>query len=81
MPRVKLGIPKETAAGERRVALIPDSVKRLAQKKIEVVVESGAGEGGSYQKSRGVTRKSRVFLPGTTSRRWPGPSTGAQWAK
>jgi H+-translocating NAD(P) transhydrogenase subunit alpha len=48
MPRVKLGIPKETAAGERRVALIPDSIKRLVQKKIEVVVESGAGQGAGF---------------------------------
>jgi NAD(P) transhydrogenase subunit alpha len=41
---VTLGIPKETAEGERRVALVPDVVKRLAGKGVSVVVEPGAGE-------------------------------------
>ncbi len=41
---MKIGVPKETAEGERRVALIPDVVKSLADKEIGVVVESGAGE-------------------------------------
>src|ERR687883_306289 len=39
-----VGVPKETADGERRVAIVPDVVKRLSAKDVEVVVESGAGE-------------------------------------
>ncbi len=39
-----VGVPKETADGERRVALVPDVVKRLGAKDVEVVVEAGAGE-------------------------------------
>jgi NAD(P) transhydrogenase subunit alpha len=39
-----VGVPKETAPGERRVAMVPDVVKRLAAKDVEVVVEAGAGE-------------------------------------
>src|SRR5947208_9085804 len=39
------GVPKETAAGERRVALVPEVVKKLVAKGHEVVVESGAGLG------------------------------------
>src|SRR5919107_1396723 len=39
-----VGVPKETADGERRVAIVPDVVKRLGAKDVEVVVESGAGE-------------------------------------
>src|ERR687883_1784842 len=39
-----VGVPKETADGERRVAMVPDVVKRLATKNVEVVVEAGAGE-------------------------------------
>src|SRR3954463_13379571 len=39
-----VGVPKETADGERRVAMVPDVVKRLGAKDVEVVVESGAGE-------------------------------------
>jgi NAD(P) transhydrogenase subunit alpha len=43
--RMKIGVPKESTAGERRVSLVPESVKRLAQKKLEVVIEPGAGDG------------------------------------
>src|SRR3954449_6483358 len=39
-----VGVPKETADGERRVAMVPDVVKRLQAKDVEGVVESGAGE-------------------------------------
>jgi NAD(P) transhydrogenase subunit alpha len=45
---MKIGIPKETAVGERRVALIPETVKKLAAKKIETVVETGAGMASSF---------------------------------
>jgi H+-translocating NAD(P) transhydrogenase subunit alpha len=41
---MKVGVPKESADGERRVALVPDVVKRLGAKDVEVVVEAGAGE-------------------------------------
>lgn len=41
---MRLGVPKETREGERRVALVPDVVKRLAAKDHEVTVEPGAGE-------------------------------------
>src|SRR4029078_10246608 len=39
-----VGVPKETADGERRIAMVPDVVKRLGAKDVEVVVEAGAGE-------------------------------------
>ncbi|HEX6388198.1 MAG TPA: Re/Si-specific NAD(P)(+) transhydrogenase subunit alpha [Solirubrobacteraceae bacterium] len=42
-PSMRLGVAKETAAGERRVALVPEVVKKLVAKGHEVVVESGAG--------------------------------------
>jgi NAD(P) transhydrogenase subunit alpha len=45
---MKIGIPKETAPGEKRVALIPETVKKLAAKKIETVVETGAGMASSF---------------------------------
>ena len=38
-----VGVPKETAAAERRVAIVPEVVRRLAGKGVEVVVEPGAG--------------------------------------
>jgi H+-translocating NAD(P) transhydrogenase subunit alpha len=41
---MRVGVPKESRDGERRVALIPDSVGALAGENLEVAVESGAGE-------------------------------------
>ena len=40
---MKVAVPKETAPGERRVALVPDSVGRLSKSGVEVRVERGAG--------------------------------------
>jgi len=41
---LKLFVPKERDPAETRVAASPDTVKKLAGKGIEIVVESGAGE-------------------------------------
>jgi proton-translocating NAD(P)+ transhydrogenase subunit alpha len=45
---MKVGVPRETAAGERRVALVPETVKRLTSGGFEVAVERGAGEAASF---------------------------------
>ncbi len=45
---MKIGIPKETVAGETRVALIPPLVSALTKKGHEVLVEAGAGAGASF---------------------------------
>jgi NAD(P) transhydrogenase subunit alpha len=42
---MRIGVPKETAAGEHRVALVPEVVSKLQAKGLEVLVQSGAGEG------------------------------------
>ena len=42
---MRIGVPKETAEGERRVALVPEVVKKLVGQEHEVVVEPGAGAG------------------------------------
>jgi NAD(P) transhydrogenase subunit alpha len=39
-----VGVIRESAEGERRVALDPDAVRRLAADDVSVLVESGAGE-------------------------------------
>ena len=41
---MRLGVPKETVPQERRVALVPEVVKKLKAKGVDVVVEPGAGE-------------------------------------
>jgi NAD(P) transhydrogenase subunit alpha len=45
---MRVGVPRETAAGERRVALVPDAVGRLAQAGIEVIVEEDAGVAAAF---------------------------------
>jgi NAD(P) transhydrogenase subunit alpha len=40
---VNIAVPLEHASRERRVALVPDSVKKLVEKKARVTVQSGAG--------------------------------------
>jgi NAD(P) transhydrogenase subunit alpha len=45
--KLTLAVPRETVAGERRVALVPDSIKRLTAT-VSVLVESGAGEASGY---------------------------------
>jgi NAD(P) transhydrogenase subunit alpha len=42
---MRIGVPKETAPDERRVALVPDIVRRLTGAGHEVVIEAGAGAG------------------------------------
>jgi NAD(P) transhydrogenase subunit alpha len=42
---MKIGVPKETAEGERRVGLVPEVVKRLTDQGLEVLVQRGSGEG------------------------------------
>ncbi|MGH7428946.1 MAG: NAD(P)(+) transhydrogenase (Re/Si-specific) subunit alpha, partial [Candidatus Methylomirabilaceae bacterium] len=41
-------MPKEVRPGEARVAIVPETVKRLATKGIKLLVESGAGEGACF---------------------------------
>ena len=43
MPQV-IGVPKETAAGEKRVATVPEVVEKLIKLGFKVAVESGAGD-------------------------------------
>ena len=43
-----IGVPKETLPGERRVALVPESCKKLIQAGYTVAVEAGAGEQAGF---------------------------------
>ena len=45
---MKIGVPRETAANERRVALTPDVAGRLVKSGLTVHVERGAGEAASF---------------------------------
>jgi proton-translocating NAD(P)+ transhydrogenase subunit alpha len=48
---MKAAVVKETAPGERRVALVPDAVAKLRPAGIEVLVERGAGQGAWFTDS------------------------------
>jgi len=56
---MQIGVPKETAEGERRVALVPEAVRKLtaaggeeSAPAIEIVVERGAGSGAQIPDQR-----------------------------
>jgi proton-translocating NAD(P)+ transhydrogenase subunit alpha len=42
-PQMRVGVPKETVAGEQRVALVPEVVGKLKAKGLEILVQRGAG--------------------------------------
>ena len=58
-----VGVPRETAAGERRVALVPDAVARLAAAGSELVLEAGAGAAASFPDASYVEAGARVGDP------------------
>lgn len=45
---MRVGIPREATQGERRVALVPESVGKLAAAGFELVVEADAGKEASF---------------------------------
>src|SRR6476619_4846089 len=45
---MRIGVPRETATGERRVALVPEIVGKLVPAGFEVLVQRGAGEAASF---------------------------------
>jgi NAD(P) transhydrogenase subunit alpha len=48
---MRVGVPKESVPGERRVALVPEVVSRLVPGGFEVLLEGGAGEAASFPDS------------------------------
>jgi NAD(P) transhydrogenase subunit alpha len=47
-PAQRIGVPRETFPGERRVATVPDVVEKLIKLGFTVAVESGAGEAANF---------------------------------
>ena len=45
---MKVGVAKESAPGETRVAVVPDTARRLADEGVDVLVEHGAGETATF---------------------------------
>lgn len=55
-----IGVPKETVAGERRVALVPELVPKLTQLGLEVIVEWRAGLEAGFSDSSYVEKGARI---------------------
>src|SRR5712692_5493820 len=45
---MRIAVPKETAPGERRVALVPESCKKLIQAGYTIGIEAGAGQAAGF---------------------------------
>jgi H+-translocating NAD(P) transhydrogenase subunit alpha len=61
---MKAAVLRETAQGERRVALVPDAVAKLRPAGIEVLVERGAGQGAWFPDSAYAGAGATVVGPG-----------------
>ncbi len=64
---IRVGVPKESVAGERRVAVVPELLSRFARAGMEVVLEKGAGESANYadsvfeEKGAGIVSRADAF--------------------
>lgn len=63
---IQVGVPKEQASGERRVALVPDVVTALGKTGLKVVIESGAGVSAGYPDEM-YTAAGATVTPDTTA--------------
>jgi NAD(P) transhydrogenase subunit alpha len=57
---MKVGVAKEMAASERRVALVPDAIRKLHEAGLTVVVEKGAGVAAAFPDSAYVEAGARI---------------------
>jgi H+-translocating NAD(P) transhydrogenase subunit alpha len=60
---MKAAVVRETAPGERRVALVPDAIAKLRSAGIDVLVERGAGEGAWLADSAYATAGAVIVSP------------------
>jgi NAD(P) transhydrogenase subunit alpha len=67
MPQV-IGVPRETAAGEKRVATVPEVVEKLIKLGFKVAVQSGAGEAANF--SDDVYRAAGAEIVGDAAALW-----------
>lgn len=65
---MRIGVPKETAAGEKRVATVPEVVEKLVKLGFTVAVESGAGDAANFADD--TYRAAGAEVVGTASELW-----------
>jgi NAD(P) transhydrogenase subunit alpha len=61
---MKVAVVKESAPGERRVALVPEVLPKLRQAGLEVLVEAGAGDGAWFPDSAYIDAGASIVSPG-----------------
>jgi proton-translocating NAD(P)+ transhydrogenase subunit alpha len=59
---MKIGVPREIAAGERRVALTPDAAATLVGAGLDILIETGAGD-GAFQSDAAFERAGARIAP------------------
>ncbi len=57
---MKIGVPKETFPGERRVALTPNLIPALVKAGHEVLIETGAGESAGFPDTQYVEKGAKI---------------------
>jgi NAD(P) transhydrogenase subunit alpha len=62
---MRVAVPKETAAGERRVALVPETVSKLSANGFEVRVARGAGAAAGFPDADYVEAGAEIAEPAT----------------
>lgn len=67
MPQV-IGVPRETAGGEKRVATVPEVVEKLIKLGFTVAVQSGAGDAANF--SDDVYRAAGAEIVGDAAQLW-----------
>ncbi len=67
---MRIGVPKETLAGEKRVATVPDVVEKLVKLGFSVAVESGAGDAANF--SDDTYRAAGAEVLGSAAEVWGG---------
>jgi len=60
---MKVAVVKETSPGERRVALVPETVQKLVQGGLDVLVEKGAGDGAWFPDASYTAAGATVVAP------------------
>jgi len=65
---MRIGVPKESAAGEKRVATVPEVVEKLVKLGFTVSVESGAGDAANFADD--TYRAAGADVVGTAAELW-----------
>src|SRR5436189_2511354 len=63
---LKIAVPREIAPGERRVALTPEATAALVKSGVELLVESGAGE-GAFHPDAAFEKAGARIVPGAAA--------------